>query len=29
MLGYHFIKKSGIKVIKEGFPRLAKEQFQS
>lgn len=29
MLGYPFIKNSGIKVTKEGFPRLAKEQFQS
>ncbi len=29
MLGYPFIKKSRIKVIMEGFPRLAKKQFQS
>ena len=29
MLDYPFIKKSGIKVMEEGFPRLAKKQFQS
>ena len=29
MLGYHFIKNLGIKVIEKGFPRLAKKQFQS
>ena len=29
MLGYPFIKKSGIKVIEEGISELAKEPFQS
>ena len=29
MLGYPYIKESGIKVIEEGISELAKEPFQS